>query len=395
MIKVILRNGREHSVLRRHPWIFSGAIQRTESTPEPGETVEVCAADGAPLARGACSPASQIAVRVWTFDPCEEINAAFFRRRLERAIRARAALLAREDLSACRLVYGEADGLPGLIVDRYARWLVCQFLSTGPERWKREIVDELAQLMPGYGVWERSDADAREKEGLTAVAGPLVGPAPAAPVEINEGQFRFLVDVVHGQKTGFYLDQRENRLRVAERSRGAAVLNCFAYTGGFTVAALAGAACSVTQIESSGAALEMARRNVALNGFECAAVEDVEGDVFAVLRGFRDRGRRFDLVILDPPKFVDTKGHLMGAARGYKDINLLAVKLLRPGGLLFTFSCSGLLGRELFQKIVADAALDAGRAVQVIGQLSQASDHPVLLSFPESGYLKGFVCRAE
>jgi 23S rRNA (cytosine1962-C5)-methyltransferase len=393
MHAITLKPKRERSVLRRHPWIFSGAIQRVEGSPGPGETVQVRSADGAVLALGAYSPASQISVRVWSFDPQAEIGPAFFRSQLERAVQARADLLRREDLTALRLVYAESDGLPGLIVDRYAGFLVCQFLSAGAQHWKADIVAELSRLVPAAGLYERSDVESRQKEGLPPAAGVLCGDAPPRPLEIVEGPCRFLVDVVEGQKTGFYLDQRDNRARVAACAAGADVLNGFAYTGAFGIAALQGGAASATHVEASAAALELAHRNAELNGLDSARIESIPGDVFTVLRGFRDRGRQFSLVVLDPPKFADSAGHLMKAARAYKDINLLAVKLLKPGGLLFTFSCSGVLGAELFQKMVADAALDARRDVQLIRRLGQAADHPTLLSFPEGTYLKGLVCR--
>jgi 23S rRNA (cytosine1962-C5)-methyltransferase len=394
MIKVILKRGRERSIVRRHPWIFSGAIAQVGGTPESGETVEVCASDGTSLARGAYSARSQLSVRIWTFQPQEEIDPSFFRGRLEAAAEMRRRLMG-DAATACRLVYAESDGLPGIIVDRYDRTLVCQFLTAGAERWKSEIVRQLAALFPGLSIYERSDADSREKEGLPPAKGALAGDPPEGPVTIGEGNFRFFVDIAEGHKTGFYLDQRDSRICVAALSRGAEVLNCFSYTGGFAVAAMKGGAKSVTNVESSGPALKLGRRNLELNGLDPSAVEDMEGDVFTVLRGFRDRARSFDLIILDPPKFADTKGHLMRAARGYKDINLLAFKLLRPGGLLVTFSCSGLLSRDLFQKIVADAAEDAGRVGQIVRQLSQPADHPVRLSFPEGAYLKGLVCRVE
>jgi 23S rRNA (cytosine1962-C5)-methyltransferase len=298
-------------------------------------------------------------------------------------------------LSALRLVNAESDGLPGVIVDRYGEYLVCQFLSVGAEYWRREIVTLLADLMPFAGIYERSDVDVREKEGLPLATGVLAGSPPPDLIEIDEYGVRFAVDVRSGHKTGFYLDQRDNRALVAEYAEGREVLNGFAYTGAFGVWALRGGAVKVTNVESSAAALDLARRNVELNGFDAERVENVAGDVFHVLRQYRDARRQFDLIVLDPPKFADSRSQIEKASRGYKDINLLAFKLLRPGGLLFTFSCSGLVTPDLFQKIVAGAALDSGRDVQIVRRMTQAPDHPVALNFPEGEYLKGLVCRVE
>ncbi len=410
MPAVILKSGREKSLQRRHPWVFSGAIASVDGDAGAGETVEVRAADGTPLALGAYSPHSQITVRVWTFDPTESITPHFFRDRLTRALRARSALgsdvhsTGPEDfppatfhlpLTAYRLVNAESDGLPGLVVDRYGEYLVCQFLSAGAEYWKREIVTLLADLLPSAGIYERSDVDVREKEGLPSATGVLAGSPPPDLVEIEEYGCRFDVDVRGGHKTGFYLDQRDNRALVAQYAEGREVLNGFAYTGAFGVWALKSGAVRVTNVESSAAALELARHNVELHGLDASKVENVAGDVFHVLRQYRDSRRQFDLIVLDPPKFADSRSQVEKASRGYKDINLLAFKLLKPGGVLFTFSCSGLITPDLFQKIVAGAALDAGRDAQIIRRMTQAPDHPVALNFPEGEYLKGLVCRVE
>jgi len=391
-----LKPGREKSLQRRHPWVFSGAIEKVEGDPGSGETVEVRSAGGTPLALGAYSPHSQIAVRTWTFDPTESISPAFFRDRLTRALAARHQVFPKHLASnAYRLVNAETDGLPGLVVDRYGEYLVCQFLSAGAEYWKREIVTLLADLLPYAGIYERSDVDVREKEGLSSATGVLVGSPPPDLVEIDEYGCRFAVDVRGGHKTGFYLDQRDNRVLVGEYAEGREVLNCFAYTGAFGVWALKGGAVKVTNVESSAAALDLARRNVELNELDASRVENIAGDVFHVLRQYRDARRQFDLIVLDPPKFAESRSQIEKAGRGYKDINLLAFKLLRPGGVLFTFSCSGLITPDLFQKIVAGAALDAGRDVQIVRRLTQAPDHPVALNFPEGEYLKGLVCRVE
>ena len=386
-----LKPYREKSVLQRHPWIFGGAVASVSGEPERGDTVTVRASDGAFLARAAYSPHSQIVGRIWSWDESETINGSFFARRITLAMRARDALA--ETTNALRWVNAESDGLPGLIVDRYADFAVCQFLAAGADRWKREIVDVIASQPGIVGVYERSDVDVRAKEGLKAKTGVLHGEPPPALVEVYESENRFLVDIAHGHKTGFYLDQRDNRKTVAEFARDRDVLNAFAYTGAFTVAAWRGGARSVTSIDSAAQALAVAERNLTLNGAPTDGVR--EGDVFKVLREYRDSGQTFDLIILDPPKFAQTQAQLNKATRAYKDINWLAFRLLRPGGTLVTFSCSGLVSADLFQKIIFGAALDAKRDAQIVRWLSQASDHPVRLAFPEGAYLKGLVCRVE
>jgi 23S rRNA (cytosine1962-C5)-methyltransferase len=399
---VVLKPGRERSVKRLHPWVFSGALRQVRGDPAAGETVEVLDASGAFLARGAYSPHSQIAVRLWTWDEAEEIDDGFFAARLSQAWAAREGLTSPAEPSstlsqrAYRLVNAESDGLPGLVVDRYGDFLVCQFLSAGAEYWKQTIVDGLAASseIGARGGYERSDVDVREKEGLPPASGLLFGQEPPEHIEIEEAGARFLVDVRHGQKTGFYLDQRENRNVVRVLAQGREVLNAFSYTGGFAVAALLGGATHVTNVDSSADALDLARQNCRLNGLADELCDQVEGDVFQVLRQFRDARRSFDLIVLDPPKFAHSAGQVEKASRAYKDINLLALKLLRAGGLLATFSCSGAVSADLFQKIVFGAALDAGRPAQIVGRLTQAPDHPVLLSFPEAEYLKGLVLRA-
>ena len=387
-----LKPGRERSLKLRHPWIFSGALAALPEGFVPGETVRIESTDGAVLALGAVSPASQITVRIWSFDRAEKIDAAFFHGRLARAIQRRADLAA---ATACRLVNAEADQLPGLIVDRYGEFLVCQFLSAGAARWRAEIVAALAELCAPRGIFERSDSDSRSKEGLAPETGVLHGDEPPALLEVEIAGLKFLVDPRHGHKTGFYLDQSANLAIVAGISAGREILNCFSYTGAFSVAALAGGARHAVNVDSSRAALELAAQNLALNGIAPEAASHIEADIFTELRKFRDAGRQFDLVVLDPPKFVANAGQLQRGSRAYKDINLLGIKLLRPGGVLATFSCSGHVPPDLFQKIVADAALDAGREVQVQRPLSQAPDHPVALNFPQAHYLKGLLCRVD
>lgn len=393
MASITLKPGREKSLRRQHPWIFSGAIAEVEAGTSAGETVEVYAADGEWLARGAYSPQSQITVRIWTYSAEESITPEFFQHRLQRAIQARARVFADSSSNAYRMVNAESDGLPGVIVDQYAEFLVCQFLSAGAEHWKQAIVAQLNHLIPNAGIYERSDADVRQKEGLPPCVGVLSGQMPPEFVEIRESNLRFLVDIRAGQKTGFYLDQRDNRATVADYAKNAEALNCFAYTGGFGVYALHAGASRVTNIESSAVSLEIAKRHFEMNGLDMNNVELVTGDVFQMLRKYRDARRTFDLIVLDPPKFAESRSQIDSASRGYKDINLLAFKLLRPGGVLFTCSCSGLMTPDLFQKIVADAALDAQREAQILRRLMQAADHPTLLSFPEGAYLKGLICQ--
>lgn len=390
---VRLAAGRERSLLRRHPWIFAGAIAEVTGTPDSGDTVDVHLADGLPIARGAYSPHSQIGVRVWSFDLQQAVDDAFFLKRVADSLQRREPFCDHRPGSALRLVNAESDGLPGLVVDRYGDYVICQFLSCGAERWRHAVIDALVRLTGCAGIYERSDASVRHKEGLPLRTGVLAGRCPPARIEIREGPCRFQVDVMQGHKTGFYLDQREGRAAVHRLAAGREVLNAFAYTGSMSVHALRGGAKRVTQIESSAEALEMAAANLALNRLGTADVESLQGDAFIWLRRLRDAGRKFDMVILDPPKFAESRGHVMAASRGYKDINLLGIKLLRPGGLLVTFSCSGHIGADLFQKIVADAALDAGRDARLLQRLGQPPDHPTALAFPEGTYLKGLVCH--
>lgn len=389
----ILKPGREKSVLRHHPWVFAGGLKTLEGQPQPGEPVLVRTAAGAGMGWAAYSPQSQIALRFWTFNAELPVTRALLQERLQNALVARQALQQTPQLTAYRLVNAESDGLPGLIVDRYGDFLVCQFLAAGAEFYKATVVELLAALQPCRGIYERSNVEIRKKEGLPLQAGGLWGELPPEQLVIEELGAKYVVDIYRGHKTGFYLDQRDNRYLMQRYAAEREVLNCFAYTGGFTVRALQGGAQRVVNIDTSGSALGWIAEAVSLNGLSSAALENVEGDVFRVLRQYRDNGQFFDVVVLDPPKFADSVGQLDRATRGYKDINLLAFKILRPGGHLFTFSCSGAISPDLFQKIVAGAALDSGREARIIHRLTQGVDHPVALNFPESEYLKGLVCQ--
>ncbi len=394
LARVTLKPKREHVVQQRHPWLFSGAIAQTEDTARDGDLVDVVTVDGEWLARGYLNRRSQIAVRLLTWEPGQVVDEAFWRARLARAIAGRAALAADPDITAYRLVNAESDGLPGLVVDRYNDWLVLQALTLGIERHKETLARLLVELLESIqGVYERSDVDVRDKEGLAPCTGQLWGATPPEQVEVLENGYRFLVDLKAGHKTGFYLDQRENRAQLPAFCDGAEVLNAFAYTGAFGTYALAGGASSVVNVDTSEPALALATRQIELNGLPTSGVVNEVADVFARLRAYRAAERQFDLIILDPPRFALSRRHLKQASRGYKDINWIALQLLRPGGILFTFSCSGLVSRELFQKIVFGAALDAERDAQIIAQLSQSGDHPIALTFPEASYLKGLVCR--
>lgn len=397
--KIILKPGRDKSILRRHPWIFSGAIKSIEEPLQPGETAAIYSHEMDFLGFGAFSPSSQIRCRMWSFNDSEfellteaKLLQTIYRR-IDNAFRLRAGDIQLNKSNAYRLIHAESDLIPGLIADVYHDVVVLQFLGRGVERFRDEIADYIAQVTDATFVYERSDAEVRTLEGLSEREGPLWGQGTNAPVIITENQVQFYVDYTGGHKTGFYLDQRENRLKVRKYAGGKEVLDCFSYTGGFSLNALFGGAQKVTAVDISGDALARLQENSTQNGYSSDQLEIIQADVFKQLRLFRDQGRQFDLIILDPPKFAPTRKQVQRAARGYKDINLLAMKLLRPNGLLFTFSCSGGVERDLFQKIIAGAALDAGVDLQFIDQMTQSSDHPVLSSFPEGDYLKGIVCR--
>ncbi|QSN61291.1 class I SAM-dependent rRNA methyltransferase [Caballeronia sp. M1242] len=397
MNTITLKPAKDKSLVRRHPWIYANAIARIDGNPAPGATVTVRAADGRFLARASYSPHSQIRARVWTFDEAEPVDHAFFKRRVQRAVAHRQTMV--RDTGATRLVFGEADGLPGLIVDYYVAdqgshaQLVCQFMATGVEAWKPAIVDALIAATGCPNVYERSDVSIRQKEGLEQTTGVLAGDPPPDTLVTNECGVRYHVDVKHGHKTGFYVDQRDNRVLVQQNAQGRDVLNCFCYTGGFSLAALKGGAARVVSVDSSGEALALARENVKANGFDAEKAEWLDADAFKTLRRLYDEGQRFDLIVLDPPKFAPSRETVDRAARAYKDINLSGFKLLRPGGLLFTYSCSGAIDADLFQKIVAGAAADARVDARILKRLGAGVDHPLLTAFPEGEYLKGLLLQ--
>ena len=393
MASVILKKSADSFIKRKHPWIFSGAIDKVEGNPFNGVTVQIFTSDKNLVGSGSYSPASQIRVRVWSFNPDDKIDSDFFRKKILNASELRKKIIDTSTTNAYRLINAESDGLPGLIVDRYSDFLSCQFLSAGAEHQKESVVEILQNIFKPAGIYERSDVEVRAKEKLEPVKGILNGKEPDDLIEIKENGLKFFVDIKNGHKTGFYLDQRDNRKSISEFAKGKKVLNCFSYTGGFSVYALSAEAEKITQIDSSESALDLSLKNFELNNLPRSSVENINGDVFEILRKFRDERKTFDLIILDPPKFAESVSQIQKASRGYKDINLLAMKLMNPGGILFTFSCSGHISQELFQKIISDAALDSGREVKIIKQLTQAVDHPVALNFPEGLYLKGLLCE--
>jgi len=397
MAQLILMPGKERSAFKlHHPWLFAGSVGRLEGRARPGDTVEVLADNLRPLGRAAYSPKSQIRARFWTFDPEESVDDAFFKRRVAAAVARRQAMPELRGQQGLRLIHAESDGLPGVIADQYGDTVVVQLTSAGADKWRNAIVAGLVKATGCARVYERSDSDVRGLEGLEPTTGWLHGEAPEASLTIGENGVTLGIDIAGGHKTGFYLDQRENRFLLGQLAAGKDVLNCFCYTGGFSLQALAGGAASVLSIDSSGPALEQARANLALNpALPADRATWQEADVFQALRDFRKEGRLFDLIVLDPPKFAPSAAHAERAAKAYKDINLLGCKLLKPGGLLMTYSCSGGIGLELFQKIVAGAALDAGREARIVRRLAGAADHPVALNFPEGEYLKGLLVQID
>lgn len=384
-----LKPGKERSLLRRHPWVYANAIERVRGNPASGQTVRVLSAEGRFLAHAAFSPSSSIRARAWSFLEAERIDADWMSARVHEAVARRRPLSART--TAIRLVFGEADRLPGLVADRYGDQLVVQCLAAGVEAWRDPIIEALVQATGCSAVYERSDAAARQREGLPLREGALRGGVPA-PVPVLEDGVHYRVDVVGGHKTGFYIDQRDNRQRVAEQAAGRRVLNCFCYTGGFSLAARRGGALEVVSIDSSAEALALAAAHEPLNGWHEPS-QWLQANVFDALKAFQSEGRQFDLIVLDPPKFAPSVQHLDRASRAYKDINMRALRLLAPEGLLFTFSCSGAVSVDLFQKIVAGAVFDAGVDAQLLHRLSAGADHPMAMTHPEGEYLKGLMLR--
>jgi len=382
------------SLRRLHPWVFSGAIEKVKGKPTSGETVSIHSAEGDWLGYGAWSPQSQIRVRVWSFQQHDSIDPDFFQRRIQAAQHLREGLALHSN--AYRVVAAEADELPGITIDKYDNWLVCQLLSAGADLWRDSIVAALRASFPDCNIYERSDVDVRSKEGLEPRTGVLFqheGANPSELIWIEENGLELGIDIIQGHKTGYYLDQRDSRLAIQKYSASKRVLNAFSYTGGFGLFAAHAGASEVVNLDVSAPALAQAEHNHQRNQLPGDQLTNLQQDVFQALRDFHHRGERFDTIVLDPPKFVDSKANLVSACRGYKDINRMACKLLNPGGTLLTFSCSGLLSNELFQKVVADAALDAKRPLHIIERLFQGADHPVRTNFPESLYLKGLVLR--
>ena len=394
MARIILAPGKEKSLFRKHPWIFAGSVAELDGRARPGDTVDIAAADGRVLARGAYSPASQIRVRVWSFDGEETVDDAFFKRRVAQAYARRMALPALASQQGLRILHGESDGLPGVIADRYGDTIVLQLTSAGADKWRNAIAGALIKATGATRLYERSDSDVRKLEGLEPQTGWLIGAPPDTALTIEEYGITMGVDIIGGHKTGFYLDQRENRRLTRDLAKNRRVLNCFCYTGGFSLQALAGGAGEVISIDSSGPALATAAHNLAANPqLDPSRARWVDANVFEALREFKTAQERFDLIILDPPKFAPSAAHADRAARAYKDINMLGFRLLNPGGILMTYSCSGGIGQELFQKIVASAASDAGVTAAITHRLSAAADHPIGLAFPEGEYLKGLACQ--
>lgn len=393
MHRISIKKGKEKAIRQQHPWIFSGAIEKISGKPQNGEVVEVADFQDNFLAYGFYNAQSRVAVRVLSWDSNQKIDADWWRMRIRQAVNARRDLLESTDTNACRLIFSEADFLPGLIVDRYADFLSVQILSSGMEQFKSSWLDELQQLLTPKGIFDRSDANARSHEGMEASSGVLWGEAPPDFIEVMENGIRYEVNIAEGQKSGFYCDQRDNRKKVAAHAKGKKVLDCFCYSGGFTLNALAAGAASVTSVDSSTLAIETLQRNLKLNTFKKAKQQSIQSDVNKQLREFKESGEKFDLIVLDPPKYAPSRSALDKAARAYKDLNRLAMLLLNQGGLLATYSCSGAVDIDTFKQILAWAALDAGKEVQFIDQYCQPEDHPVRSSFPEGEYLKGLLCR--
>ncbi|MGN7203641.1 class I SAM-dependent rRNA methyltransferase [Pedobacter sp. SAFR-022] len=393
MVEVILKKGKEKAALQRHPWIFSGALDRIKGSPANGEVVRVLAADKAFLAYGYFNEKSRVAVRMLEWDEAKTIDRGWYQQKIRTAIASRAHVLQHGDTNTCRLVFSEADFLPGLIVDRYADFLSLQILSAGIENAKEEIISILREELQPKGIFDKSDATARGHEDLEVANGLLWGEQPPEFLEVKENGILYHINIAGGQKSGFYCDQRDNRQILAAYTAGRAVLDCFSYSGGFSLNSLKAGATHVTSVDSSALALETLQQNIDLNGFDKAQSTVVQSDVNKQLRAFKEEGRKFDVIVLDPPKYAPSRSALDRAARAYKDLNRHGMGLLESGGLLATFSCSGAVDIETFKQIIAWAALDAGKEIQIVKQFSQPEDHPVRISFPEGEYLKGLLLR--
>jgi 23S rRNA (cytosine1962-C5)-methyltransferase len=393
MTDVILKKGKEKAVLHRHPWVFSGAVERVKGKPQNGDIVRLLDAKGAFMAYGFYNDQSRVALRLLEWDEAVEVNEAWFREKVAVAVASRSSLLADGSTNTCRLIFSESDYLPGLIVDKYAEHLAVQVLTSGIEKMMPVIIDELQRLLKPESIFDKSDASSRNHEGLETQNIVLAGNHPPERVEVKENGLIYNINIAEGQKSGFYCDQRDNRRILASHAKGKKVLDCFCYTGGFTLNCLQNGASSVTTVDSSVLAIDTLKENVVLNKFDAAKVTSIPSDVNKALRKFREEGELFDIVILDPPKYAPSRSSLDKASRAYKDLNRLGMLLLNSGGLLATFSCSGAMDMETFKQVLAWAALDAGKQVQFIHQFCQPEDHPIRASFPEGEYLKGLLCR--
>jgi 23S rRNA (cytosine1962-C5)-methyltransferase len=392
MIDVVLKKGKEKAVLHRHPWVFSGAIEGAKGKPANGDIVRLVDAKGAFMAYGFYNDKSRVAVRLLEWDEAVEVNEQWFRNKVAVAVASRGEVLS-DDTNTCRLIFSESDYLPGLIVDKYAGHLAVQVLTSGIEKVLPVIIDELQRLLKPESIFDKSDAASREHEGLKTTNVVLAGSHPPERVEVRENGIVYNINIAEGQKSGFYCDQRDNRKLLAAHAKGKKVLDCFCYTGGFTLSCLQNGAASVTSVDSSALAIETLKENIKLNNFDEAKLTAIQSDVNKQLRQFKDDGEQFDIIVLDPPKYAPSRSALDRASRAYKDLNRLAMLLLNKGGLLATFSCSGAMNMETFKQVLAWAALDAGKQVQFIHQFCQPEDHPVRASFPEGEYLKGLLCR--
>ena len=393
MVEIKLKKGKEKAVLQRHPWVFSGAVDKIKGKADNGDVVKVIDNSGDFLAYGYFNDQSRVAVRLIEWNEETQIDEDWYEQKINQAVAARADLLKAEDTNALRLIFSEADFLPGLIVDKYADFLSVQILSTGIEKAKDIIIDKLCKALNPTGIFDRSDATARTHEGITAENGLLWGEAPAEFIAVKENGITYHINIAEGQKSGFYCDQRDNRLLLAAYAKGKSVLDCFSYSGGFSLNAMQNGAREVTSVDSSVLAIETLKQNIELNKFVKHKHTAIQSDVNKQLRAFKEEGKKFDIVVLDPPKYAPSRSALDRAARAYKDLNRLGMLLLEPGGLLATFSCSGAVDIETFKQIIAWAALDAGKEVQIVKQFSQPEDHPVRISFPEGEYLKGLLLR--